>query len=50
MPADERLFNNEAISDKPTHKQQIYKQSPKMLQTLNMFFFWVSIINNVLSL
>ncbi len=28
MPADERLFNNEAISDKHTHKQQIYKQSP----------------------
>ncbi len=23
MPADERLFNNEAISDKHTHKQQI---------------------------
>ncbi len=28
MPADERLFNNEAISDKRTHKPQIYKQSP----------------------
>ncbi len=29
MPAaDERLFNNEAMSDKHTHKQQIYKQSP----------------------
>ncbi len=28
MPADERLFNNEAISDKYTHKPQIYKQSP----------------------
>ncbi len=29
MPAaDERLFNNEAISDKHTHKPQIYKQSP----------------------
>ncbi len=26
MPADERLFNK-AISDKHTHKQQIYKQS-----------------------
>ncbi len=22
MPADERFFNNEAISDKHTHKQQ----------------------------
>ncbi len=28
MPADERLFDNEAISDKHTYKQQIYKQSP----------------------
>ncbi len=31
MPADERFFNNEAISGniyKHTHKQQIYKQSP----------------------
>ncbi len=28
MPADERFFNNEAISDKHTHTQQIYKQSP----------------------
>ncbi len=27
MPADERFFNNEAISDKHTQKQQIYKQS-----------------------
>ncbi len=28
MPAEERFFNNLAISDKHTHKQQIYKQSP----------------------
>ncbi len=33
MPADEfnndyLIMNNEAISDKHTHKQQIYKQSP----------------------
>ncbi len=27
MPANERFFNNEAIYDKHTHKQQIYKQS-----------------------